>query len=110
MSFCVFSLLLRSLFGETSTLSALQKCRAVEEIVGVAQAAGAAVAARGAKEPSTFLLLRRQWRRPYLHPRLLTWGILRVLLLSRERVGAALLAVASVDPTVPATLAIANEY
>ncbi|OIC08567.1 hypothetical protein A7L40_19275 [Acinetobacter baumannii] len=78
--------------------------------MGAVLAAGAAVAARGAKEPSTFLLVRRQWRRPYLHPRLLTWDLLRVLLLCRERVGAALLAVASVDPTVPATLAIANEY
>jgi hypothetical protein len=98
------------LFGETSILSALQKCRAVEEIVGAVLAAAAAVAARDAKEPSIFLLVRRQWRRRYLQPRLLTQGILRVLLLFRERVGAALLADASVDPTVPATLAIANEY
>ncbi|OIC49653.1 hypothetical protein A7L06_18405 [Acinetobacter baumannii] len=101
---------LPSLFAHTSILFAPKICRAVGVIVGAVLAAAAAVAARGAKEPSTFLLVRRQWRRPYLHPRLLTWGILRVLLLCRERVGAALLAVASVDPTVPATLAIANEY
>ncbi|OIE43388.1 hypothetical protein A7L80_17840 [Acinetobacter baumannii] len=78
--------------------------------MGAALTAGAAVAARDAKDPSTFLLVKKQWRRPSLQPRLLTWDILRVLLLCRERVGAALLAVASVDPTVPATLAIANEY
>jgi hypothetical protein len=52
--------------------------------------------------------VRRRWRHLCLQPRLLTWGILMVLRLLRERVGAAL-KVASVEPTVPVTLAIAND-
>lgn len=98
----------RSLFGESSILSALKKCRAAEEIAGAALAAAAVVAARDANEPSTFLSVRRRWRHLCLQPRLLTWGILMVLRLLRERVGAAL-KVASVEPTVPVTLAIAND-
>jgi hypothetical protein len=48
LAFIVLCFGLRFLFGESSILSALKKCRAAEEIVGAALAAGAAMAsARG---------------------------------------------------------------